>query len=80
VRFDDYLMRMVQQLAQAVARIVKRLEAGEQAEAQTELSAAYDALLGGDRVFLGMVDAASPTCALLARRLSGSRCPRGPSR
>lgn len=59
MRFDDFLMRAVEQLAQAVARILKRVQAGEHAQAETELSQAYDALLGGDRVFLGMIDAAT---------------------
>ena len=59
MRFDDYLMRAIEQLAQAVARILRRLEAGEHEQAETELAQAYDTLLGGDRVFLGMVDAAT---------------------
>ena len=59
MRFDDYLMRAIEQLVQAVARILKRVEAGEHDEAKAELSDAYDTLLGGDRVFLGMVDAAT---------------------
>ena len=57
MRFDDSLMRAIEQLAQAVARIFKRVQSGEHAQAEAELSEAYDALLGADRVFLGMVDA-----------------------
>jgi hypothetical protein len=59
VRFDDFILRAIAQLAQAVARILKRVQAGEHVEARAELSEAYDALLGADRVFLGMVDAAT---------------------
>lgn len=56
MRFDDYLMRMVAQLTQAIARIVRRADSGERAEAREELAEAYTALLGNDRVFLDMVD------------------------
>jgi hypothetical protein len=57
VRFDDYLMRAVEQLSALIAAIVGKLRAGSLEEAEQGLSQAYDTLLAGDRVFLDMVDA-----------------------
>jgi hypothetical protein len=57
MRFDDYLLRAIEELAQAVARIVRSLRGGDIQQAEQELSQSYDALLGADRVFLDMVDA-----------------------
>jgi hypothetical protein len=59
MRFDDYLLRAIEQLSQAIARIVRALRGGDAEQAEQELSQAYDALLGGDRIFLDMVDAAT---------------------
>lgn len=59
MRFDDFLMRAIQQLTQAVARILRLTREGEVEEAQRELDGAYDQLLGPDRVFLDMVDGAT---------------------
>jgi hypothetical protein len=56
VRFDDYLMRAIEQLTQAIAHILRLSKAGMNDEAESELSDAYGKLLGNDRVFLDMVD------------------------
>jgi hypothetical protein len=50
-------MRAVEQLSALIAAIVGKLKAGSVDEAEQDLSQAYDTLLGGDRVFLDMVDA-----------------------
>lgn len=57
MRFDDYLLRAIEQLSLMIAAIVAKLRAGDVDDAERELAHAYDALLGGDRVFLDMVDA-----------------------
>lgn len=57
MRLDDYLMRTIEQFGQMIAAMVGKLKAGSVDEAEQELAQAYDALLGGDRVFLDMVDA-----------------------
>lgn len=54
--FDDYVMRMVKQLTQAVASIVRKLRRGDVEDAARELAEAYDALLEHNRSFLDMVD------------------------
>lgn len=57
MRLDDYLMRTIEQFGQLIAAMVGKLNDGSVDEAEQELTQAYDALLGGDRVFLEMVDA-----------------------
>jgi hypothetical protein len=59
MRFDDYLLRTLEQFNKFVARIVKALRDEEEQVAESEIAGAYEALLGGDRVFLGMVDTAT---------------------
>lgn len=59
MRFDDYLLRTLEQFNKFVARIVKALRDDEEQVAESEIAGAYEALLGGDRVFLGMVDTAT---------------------
>lgn len=59
MRFDDYLLRTIEEFNKFVARIVKALREQEEQVAESEIAGAYEALLGGDRVFLGMVDAAT---------------------
>jgi hypothetical protein len=54
--FDDYVMRMVKQLTEAIASIVRKLRGGSLDDAAQELSSAYDALLEHNRSFLDMVD------------------------
>jgi hypothetical protein len=54
--FDDYIMRMVKQLTEAIASIARKLRGKSLDEAATELAAAYDALLEHNRSFLDMVD------------------------
>jgi hypothetical protein len=56
VRFDDYLLRALEQFTQSIARIVRALRGQDEELAEREIAGAYDALLGGDRVFLDMVD------------------------
>lgn len=55
--FDDYVMRMVKQLSEAIASIVRKLRTGARDEAASELAAAYDGLLEHNRSFLDLVDA-----------------------
>lgn len=55
--FDDYVMRMVKQLTEAIASIVRKLRGGSFDDAAVELAAAYDALLEHNRSFLELVDA-----------------------
>jgi len=57
VRFDDYLLRALEQFTQAIARIVRALRGQDEQLAESEIAGAYEALLGGDKVFLDMVDA-----------------------
>ncbi|MEY4511324.1 MAG: hypothetical protein RLZZ450_3446 [Pseudomonadota bacterium] len=59
MKFDDYLLRALEDFNKFVARIVKALRDDEEQIAESEIAGAYEALLGGDRVFLGMVDAAT---------------------
>lgn len=59
MRFDDYVMRNVRALADAIGKILGLVKAGQNLEAETQVRAAYDTLLGGDAVFLGMVDTAT---------------------
>ena len=59
MRFDDFVLRAIEQLSQAVASILKLARAGMVDDAARELEAAYGALLGENRVFLGMVDSAT---------------------
>ena len=54
--FDDYVMRMVKQLTEAIASIVRKLRGGDVEDAARELADAYDALLEHNRSFLDMVD------------------------
>jgi hypothetical protein len=54
--FDDYVMRMVKQLTEAIASIVRKLRGGSLDDAAHELADAYDALLEHNRSFLDMVD------------------------
>jgi hypothetical protein len=56
VKFDDYLLRALDQFNKLIARIVKALRDDDQELSEREIAGAYEALLGGDRVFLGMVD------------------------
>ena len=56
MKFDDYLMRAIEQFTKSIARIVRALRGEEQEEAEREIAGAYDALLANDRVFLDMVD------------------------
>jgi hypothetical protein len=57
--FDDYLMRTIKQLSEAIASIVRKLRGGKLDDAQLELAQAYDALLEHNRSFLDMVDHAT---------------------
>jgi hypothetical protein len=57
--FDDYLMRMIKQLSEAIASIVRKLRGGDTEDAARALHDAYDALLEHNRSFLDMVDANS---------------------
>ena len=59
MRFDDYLLRALDEFNKAIARIVKALRQDDEQLSESEIAGAYEALLGGDRVFLGMVDAAT---------------------
>jgi hypothetical protein len=59
VRFDDYVLRAIEQLSQAIASILCALKAGSVDEAEAQLASAYEALLASDQVFLGMVDSAT---------------------
>jgi hypothetical protein len=59
MRFDDYLLRALEEFNKFIARIAKALREDDQELAESEIAGAYEALLGGDRVFLGMVDAAT---------------------
>jgi len=59
MRFDDFLMRAIQQLTQAIARILRLSREDRLEEAEAELGRAYDELLGPDRVYLEMVDPAT---------------------
>ncbi|MDB4975646.1 MAG: hypothetical protein JWN48_3987 [Myxococcaceae bacterium] len=59
MRFDDYLLRAIEQFTQSIARIVRALRGDQEEEAEREIAGAYDALLGNDRVFLDMVDPAT---------------------
>ena len=59
MRFDDYLLRALDQFNKAIARIIKALREDDEQLSESEIAGAYEALLGGDRVFLGMVDAAT---------------------
>jgi hypothetical protein len=54
--FDDYVMRMVKQLSEAIASIVRKLRTGARDDAASELAQAYDALLEHNRSFLELVD------------------------
>lgn len=56
MRFDDYLLRAIEQFTKSIARIVRALRGEEHEEAEREIAGAYDALLANDRVFLDMVD------------------------
>jgi hypothetical protein len=55
--FDDYLMRMIKQIGEAIASIVRKLRGGKLDDAEQELAEAYDGLLEHNRSFLDMVDA-----------------------
>jgi hypothetical protein len=57
--FDDYVMRMIKQLTEAIASIVRKLRGGKLDDAAHELAQAYDALLEHNRSFLDMVDTAT---------------------
>jgi hypothetical protein len=57
MKFDDYLLRALEQFTQSIARIVKALRGDDEELAESEIAGAYDALLGDNRVFLEMVDA-----------------------
>ncbi|HEX5655814.1 MAG TPA: hypothetical protein VFX59_01410 [Polyangiales bacterium] len=54
--FDDYMMRMVKQLTEAIASIVRKLRGGSLEDADQEIAAAYDALLEHNLSFLELVD------------------------
>ncbi len=54
--FDDYMMRMIKQLTEAIGSIVRKLRGGKLDDAAHELAQAYDALLEHNRSFLDMVD------------------------
>lgn len=54
--FDDYVMRMIKQLTEAIASIVRKLRGGDIDDAARELDQAYDDLLEHNRSFLDMVD------------------------
>ena len=56
MRFDDYLLRAIEQFTQSIARIVRALRGDQEEDAEREIAGAYDALLANDRVFLDMVD------------------------
>lgn len=56
MKFDDYLLRAIEQFTKSIARIVRALRGEEHEEAEREIAGAYDALLANDRVFLDMVD------------------------
>jgi len=67
---EDYLLRMIQQLAAIIARLRERLtgaSSAEAAEVEREAGAAIGTLLGPQAPLLGQLDAAS------AVRLVGSR-------
>lgn len=57
--FDDYLMRMIKQITEAIASIVRKLRGGKLDDAEQELAEAYDGLLEHNRSFLDMVDAST---------------------
>ena len=57
MRFDDYLLRAIEQFTQSIARIVRALRGEQDEEAEREIAGAYDELLASNRVFLDMVDA-----------------------
>ncbi|MDB4989507.1 MAG: hypothetical protein JWN04_4685 [Myxococcaceae bacterium] len=59
MKFDDYLLRAIEQFTQSIARIVRALRGEQDEEAEREIAGAYDALLASDRVFLEMVDPAT---------------------
>lgn len=59
MRFDDFVLRAIEQLSQAIAAILGALRRGDDASAEEQLESAYDALLASDRVFLDMVDDAT---------------------
>lgn len=59
MKFDDWIMRTVKQLADAIGTILGLVKAGQNLEAESQVKAAYDTLMGGDAVFLGMVDTAT---------------------
>ena len=59
MKFDDYILRAIEQLSEAIASIVGALKRDKPREAEEQLQTAYDSLLAGDRVFLGMVDSAT---------------------
>jgi hypothetical protein len=59
MKFDDYLLRAIEQFTQSIARIVRALRGDQEEDAEREIAGAYDSLLANDRVFLDMVDPAT---------------------
>jgi hypothetical protein len=54
--YEDYLMRLIRSLAEAVARIMGLRTAGKFQEARTELELAYQTLLGSDALLFFQMD------------------------
>lgn len=56
---EDFLLRMIRQFADALARIAGRRRAGEYDQAQREIDALREQLLAGPRELLDELDSAS---------------------